>query len=94
MTRDRLSNIFAYASLASALSFWVAGALSFLQLGLHRRVPGLTWVFRLPGWKWELVEAFALLLAIAATVLRSKLWRIALPVALVMLLLINYVMAT
>jgi len=94
MTKERLSSSFAYASLACALSFWLAGALSYLQTGLDIRLSGLGWVVTLPGWKWALFEAFALLLAIVATVLRSKLWRIALPVAFLMFLLTMYIMGT
>lgn len=94
MTKERLSSSFAYASLACSLSFWLAGALSYLQTGLHLTLPGLGWVVTLPGWKWALFEAFALLLAIVATALRSKLWPIALPVALLMFLLTMYIMGS
>lgn len=94
MTKEGLSSSFAYASLACSLSFWLAGALSYLQTGTHLRLPELRWVVTLPGWKWALFEAFALLLAIVATALRSKLWRIALPVALLMFLLTMYIMGS
>jgi hypothetical protein len=94
MTKERLSSSFAYASLACSLSFWLAGALSYLQTGPHLRLPGLRWVVTLPGWMWALFEAFALLLAIVATALRSKLWTIALPVALLMFLLTMYIMGS
>jgi hypothetical protein len=94
LKKERLSGSFAYASLACSLSFWLAGALSYLQTGLHLRLPGLGWVGNLLGWQWALFEAFALLLAIVATTLRAKLWRIALPVALLMFLLTMYIMGT
>jgi hypothetical protein len=81
----------AYASLACSLLFWPALGLYSLQTSLHLRLPGWGWVEALPGWKWTLFEAFALLLAIVATVLRSKLWPIALPVALLMFLLTMYI---
>lgn len=93
-TKGGLSNSFAYASLACVLLFWLAGALSYLQTGLHLTLPGLSWVIALPGWKWAMFEAFALLLAIVATVLRSKLWPIALSAALLMFLLTMYIMGT
>jgi hypothetical protein len=94
MTKARFSNSFAHASLACALSFWLAGALSYLQTVPHLRLPGLGWIVTLPGWKWALFEAFALLLAIVATALRSKLWPIALPVALLMFVLTIYIMGS
>jgi hypothetical protein len=94
MTRERGSNIVAYASLACSISFWLAFGLYSLQTGLHLRLPGWGWFVALPGWKWTLFEAFALLLAIVATALRSKLWPIALPVALAMFLLTMYIMGS
>ena len=87
-TKERLSNGLAYVSLACSLSFWLDAGLGYLEL------PGLKWLASLPGWKWALFEAFALLLAIVATVLRSKLWQIALPVALLMFLLTMYIMGS
>jgi hypothetical protein len=48
--------------------------------------------------EWVLFEAFTLLLAMVATVLGvffgAKLWRLALPVALLMFLLTYYVMVS
>jgi hypothetical protein len=93
-TKQRSANCFAYASLACSRSFWLAAGLDYLQTGPRLRLPGLTWVVTLPGWKWALFEALALLLAIIATALRSKLWRIALPVALLMFLLTMYIMGS
>lgn len=92
--KGKLSNSFAYASISCSLSFWLAYVLGYLQTAAHLDVSILRWIDTLPGWKWALFEAFALLLAIVATALGSKLWRIALPVALLMFLLIMYVMAT
>src|SRR6266403_62643 len=94
MTREHVPNMLAYASLVCSLSFWLAFGLSYLQTASHLRLLGLAWVVRLPGWRWALFEAFALLLAIVATALRSKLWVIALPVALLMFLLTMYIMGS
>jgi hypothetical protein len=96
--QKRLSASFAFASLACSLSFWLLGALYFVPVGLRVRIPGWRWVNSIVSWQWVLFEAFALLLAIIATVFGAffgaKLWRIALPVALLMFLLIYYVMVS
>lgn len=94
--QKRLSASFAYASLVCSLSLWLDVGLSYLQEVQHLSVPGLRWLTALPGWKWVLFEAFALLLAMVATAidLRSKLWRIALPLALLMFLLTYYAMVS
>ena len=96
--QKRLSASFAYASLACSLSFWLVAALYYLQSGLHVRIPGWRWIESIANWQWVLFEAFALLLAIVATALGvffgAKLWRIALPVALLMFLLTYYVMVS
>lgn len=97
VTKERLSNSFAFASLACSLAFWLALGLYYLLGGLHMSPPVWRWIVALPGWKWALFEAFGLLLAIIATVLGvlgAKLWRIALPVALLMFLLTMYIMGT
>lgn len=50
------------------------------------------------SWQWVLFEAFALVLAIVATAFGvffgAKLWRIVLPMALLMFLLTYYVMVS
>jgi hypothetical protein len=94
MTKQQLSNSLAYAGLACSLSLWPAVGLYYLQNSLHIRLPGWGWLAALPGWKWALFEAFALLLAIVATALRSKLWPIALPVSFLMFLLTMYIMGS
>jgi hypothetical protein len=94
MTKQQLSNSFAYASLACSLSLWPALGLYYLQTSLHLRLPGWNWFVALPGWTWAIFEAFALLLAIVATALRSKLWPIALPVVFLMFLLTMYIMGS
>ena len=94
----RLSSSFAYASLVCSLSFWLVFALYYLQVGLSLRLPGWRWIDSLTSVEWVLFEAFALLLAMVATVLGvffgAKLWRLALPVALLMFLLTYYVMVS
>jgi hypothetical protein len=96
--QNRLSASFACASLACSLSIWLVALLYYLQSGLHVKIPGWRWLESIVGWQWVLFEAFALLLAIVATALGvlfgAKLWRIALPVALVMFLLTYYVMVS
>ncbi len=97
MTKEQVSSSFAYASLACSLSFWIVFALYYLFGWLHLSTPGWRWVASLAGWQWTIFEAFGLLLAIIATVLgllAAKLWRIALPVALLMFLLNMYIMGT
>lgn len=97
MESEQISNSFAYASLGCSVSFWLAGGLAFLQTDMHITLPGLHWIVTLPGWKWALFEAFGLLLALISTVLGvigAKLWRIALPVAFLMFLLILHSMGT
>jgi hypothetical protein len=98
MTKERFSNSLACASLACSLAFWLALGLYYLLGGLHISLPGWRWVVSLPGWKWAIFEALGLLLAIIATVIGlvvgAKLWRIALPVALLMFLLTMYIMGS
>jgi hypothetical protein len=96
--QKRLSSTFASASLACSLSFWLLAALYYLQAGLHIRIPAWRLVDSVANWQWVLFEAFALFLAIVATALGfffgAKLWRVALPVALIMFLLTYYVMVS
>jgi hypothetical protein len=96
LTKQQLSKSFAYASLACSLSFWLEFGLGYLYLRLG--LAGLGWLIVFPAWKWVVIEAFALLLAIIATVIGpvvgAKLWRIALPVAVLMFLLTMYIMGS
>jgi hypothetical protein len=96
--QKRLSASFAYASLVCSLSFWLLGALYYVQVGLRARIPGWRWVDSIVSWQWVLFHAFALLLAIVAAAIgfffSAKLWRIALPVALLTFLLTYYVMVS
>lgn len=98
MRLEYISNSFSCASLACALAFWLVFGLYYLLGGLHISPPGWGWVVSLPGWKWALFEAFSLLLAIIATVIGvvagAKLWRIALPVAILMFLLTMFIMGS
>lgn len=93
--QKRLSASFAYASLACSLSLWLVLGLYYLFGLLHINPPGWRWVVSLVGWQWLLFGAFSLLLAMVATALGvffgAKLWRIALPLALLMFLLTYYV---
>ena len=59
----------------------------FIQSATNSHIGTLTWVFALSGSVWTRVEAFGLLLAILSAVLRSKLWRVALPAAFLTFLL-------
>jgi|HubBroStandDraft_2_1064218.scaffolds.fasta_scaffold15934_2 hypothetical protein len=96
--QKRFSASLAYASLACSLSFWLMGALYYLQVGLRVRIPGLRWVDSIASWQWVLFEAFALLLSIVAAAsglfFGAKLWQIALPMALLMFLFTYYVMVS
>jgi hypothetical protein len=96
--QKRFSTSFAYASLACSLSFWLLSALYYVQVGLRVRIPGWRRVDSIANWQWVLFEAFALLLAIVATAFGvffgAKLWRIALPVALLTFLLTYYIMVS
>ena len=73
-------------------------ALYYLHAGLRLNLPGWRWINSLSSRQWVLFEAFALGLAIVATALGlywgAKLWRIALPIALLMFLLTYYVMVS
>jgi hypothetical protein len=95
-SQERLSACFAYASAACSLLLWLAIGLFYLQAALHFSLPGWKWVDRLPGWTWPPVELFAVFLSIVAAVLhlQSKLWRIALPVSVLMFLFTMYVMGS
>lgn len=77
-------------------AFVMALGLFYLQGALHFSLPGWKWIASLPGRTWPPVELFAAFLSIVATALhlRSKLWRIALPVSFLMLLLTMYVMGS
>jgi len=94
----RLSASFACASLVCSLSFWLVFTLYYLQASLRLNLPGWRWINSFTSPQWVLFEAFALGLAIVATVLGlfwgAKLWRIALPVALLMFLFMYYVMVS
>ena len=93
----RLSTSFACASLACSLSFWIVFVLYHLFGWLQLSPPGWQWVVSLTSPQWTLFEAFGLLLAIVATVLgllRAKLWRIALPLSVLLFLFTWYVMVS
>ena len=94
--QSRLSASFAYASLACSLLLWVGLALYYLQSALHFSLPGWKWFNSLPGWTWPPLELFALFLGIVAAVLHphAKLWRIALPLSVLMFLFTLYVMGS
>jgi hypothetical protein len=96
MRREQFSNGFAYASLACTLAFWLVMGLDWLLGSLHIPLPGWLALLTLTGSKWALVELFGLLLAIIAAVLglftTVKLWWIALPVSLLMVVLVLRVM--
>jgi len=51
-------------------------------------------LLKLTGFQWFKIMSFAVALATIATVLRSKLWRFALPVSLIMFFFVMYVMGT
>ena len=67
-----VANAVAYASLACSLSVWVAAPFAFLPF-----------VSRMTGFQFFKIIAAGVVLAFVSLVLRSKIWRIALPVSLV-----------
>jgi len=80
-----IGDIFATMSMLCCFSFVLDAALYFL--GVHI-LAGLS------GFQWFKFMGVALALAIVGTILRSKLWKIALPVSAVMFLFTMYVMGT
>jgi hypothetical protein len=62
------------------------------------RIPAWRFVDSIANWQWVLFEAFALFLAMVAAAFGAffgaKLRRIALPVALLMFLLMDYIMGS
>jgi len=51
-------------------------------------------LLKLTRFQWFKIMSIAVALATIATVLRSKLWRFALPVSLIMFFFVMYVMGT
>ena len=90
VNREEISDTFAQASLVCSVSFWLGTGLNLLQAIL--KLPGWGWLARRPAWLWPLLAAVGLLLALVATVLGSKSWRVTLSVALAGFLLTLYVM--
>jgi hypothetical protein len=80
-----IGDIFAFMSLLCCISLPLAGALYFF--GVHV-LAGLT------GFQWFKFMGVALAMAIVGTILRSKLWKIALPVSAVIFFFIMYVMGS
>ena len=92
--KKSLSNGTAYASFAVSVSPWIGLGLSNLPAPILSRLPGWGWVLKQPGWHWALFEALGLFLGIAATLLRSKLWPIVLPLGFLTFLFTMYVMGS
>ena len=84
-TSKLVGNLLACASLLCCLAYWVSFALYYV-MGTNK--------LDLTGFQWFKVMGIAVILAGIATALRSRLWRVALPVALVMFLFVMYVMGT
>ena len=87
MELESLANLFAYASIGCALSFWLGLILS--------RVPFVAGPINLisPFW-WLAIEGVGIALAGFATVARSKLWPLAVPFALGNFLFVMYVIGS
>ena len=80
-----IGHILASISLLPFVSFWM----DFFYVNASEE-PGLP----LSNLQWFKIMGLAVVLAIGAAVLRSKLWRVALPIALVMLFFVMYVMGS
>jgi hypothetical protein len=80
-------NHFAYASLVCSLLFWLGLILSYAPVAprLINSIPG--------GW-WLVIEGAGIALAAVAAVLQSKLWRLAVPLALGTFFFIWYVIGS
>ena len=89
MNEEEFSNAVAHASLVCSISFWLGTGLYLLQAIL--RLPGWGWLERRPSWLWPMLATVGLLLALVATVLGSKSWRVALSAALAGFLLTLYI---
>ena len=85
MTRRTVGNISAFSSLVCALSFWLGFALSHAP-----RLPQLN----LSPLHWLTIEGMAVVLAIVATILRSRLWATSLTLAVAMFLFTMYVIGS
>jgi len=93
---ERLSSAFAYTSLICSLSFWASFALYYLQNALHFSLPAQKWFDSLSPLAWLKLQILSVLLAVIAAILNyfGKLWRIALPLSILMFLFIMYVMGS
>lgn len=80
-----IGDIFATLSLLCCFSFVLDGVLYFL--GVHI-------LAELTGFQWFKFMGVALAMAIAGTILRSRLWKIALPVSAAVFFFTMYVMGT
>ncbi|HEY2545948.1 MAG TPA: hypothetical protein VGI46_07780 [Candidatus Acidoferrum sp.] len=80
-----IGHLCAALSLLCCLSFW-------LQMTLYFTTKVILIDFN--GFQWFKFMGVAVVLAIVAVALGSKLWRVALPVSLLMFFFTNYVMGT
>jgi len=78
-------NVFAYSSLLCSVFFWIDWAFYY--------IPGAP-KMNTTGFDWFRIMAVAVILSGAAAACRVKLWKLALPVALVMFFFVMYVMGT
>jgi len=79
------ANQFAYASFICSLSFWLGVALSYV-----RGAPKLN----LPGVSWLAILGIGVILAGVAAARRSKLWPLAIPLALGTFFFVMYVIGS
>ena len=82
-----LGYILAYASLACSASMW-------LSWPVHELFPSISAVNRLTEFFFFKVNAVGVVLVLASIACRCRLWKIALPVAVVMFFFIMYVMGS
>ena len=85
-TAHRLGNVAAWTSLLCSASLWIVFPLSYIPALSRLQHPTVFDFFR--------IMAVGVVLAGIAAVCRVKLWRVAVPVAIVMFLFVMYVMGS
>jgi len=85
MSLESLANFFGYASLACFFSFWLWAILNSIPNGPKLALPGLWWLG---------IMGVGIACAGIAAIGRSKLWFLAMPLAIGMFLFVMYVIGS